>query len=171
MSCPLCGTQINRHFHYSRSTTDEEGQFWFKLSPQSKLQLDYRVRQGGESVPHHGQYDTITLGRGDDIGDLFELTSSFPDGMGNLGQNPKVAFEESEKAATFRSSEGGIVLRYLKSKPFDRIVFEDVASRRAYFSIPTTVFSNELVNALKEMRSARDAVEKWEGVYDTSTEP
>lgn len=161
MSCPLCGSQIVRYFHYSRATTHEGGQFQFRLFSEETLLLDYHIKREGINIPLDRNYETIQLGSGDDLEDLVQLASHFPLYMENLKQNEKMVFDGISDTAKFVPEHGGLILRYQKQEPFDRVVFSDVNTQREFFSLPESVFHNEMTNALIELQHAVDAVDAW----------
>lgn len=161
MSCPLCGSQIVRYFSYSRATTHEEDQFQFRLFSELTLLLDYHLKREGVYIPPDRNYETIQLGTGADLKDLVQLVSHFPLYMENIRQNPKTIFDGISETAKFVSESGGVTLRYQKQEPFDRVVFSDVNAQREFFSLPESVFHNELTNALIDLQHAVSAVNSW----------
>lgn len=159
MTCPICGSQITRYFHYSRATTKEQGQFQYRIFDDTIL-LDYHVFESGESRPADKNYDTEVLGDVTDLRDLHDFFCNFPFYMEKRSGSGKISYEESTKTGAFKPRFGGIILRFTKAKPFDRIVFQD-SSETKLFSIPISVFENECRNALIDMLTGVEKVRQW----------
>lgn len=150
MSCPLCGSQVTRYFHYSLKKQKEEGQFQFRISDNTLL-LDFHVVSKNAEKPKKRNYDTITLGPVKDLDHFVDLVSYFPCLEGkDLGSH--VSFDshtDIAEIAEFKPKYGGLILQYNEKN--DRVIFLDNPGDEC-FSLPRNIVQYNLVNALLDLQ-------------------
>jgi len=161
MSCPLCGSQVARYFHYERATTEESGQFQFRLYS-STIILDYHVYQSGVSKPSDKNYESIILGRVDvdNLQDLCEFFQRFPLYLDNYKAS-SIIYDAEANTGTYKSRwSGGIILKYIQTQPFNRITFQDIEGVEL-FSLPESVFRNDCINAMSDFITAIERIRHY----------